>query len=131
MVSKSDKASLKTNKKFISLIFNLFNFYLNNGIFFQLSQEETPSFTNKFLVSIFTLVRYYSVVDEKELFMAYCKAEDKGLHSLLVSEPLFNKKTLNITLTFLLKVSTDPKHNQSVIDFIGMSLLPKLRPVMH
>lgn len=90
--------------------------------------EENSALTSQFLISIFTLVKNYSAIDEKELFLTYCKAEDKGIQNLLISNEVLNKKTLNITLSFLIKVSMDSKHNQSVIDFAGMNLLPKLKP---
>lgn len=57
-------------------------------------------------MSVFSLLKYYSVIDEKEQFNLYCLAEDKGLHNLLVSDKIFEKKTLSIALTLLLKVST-------------------------
>ena len=61
-ISKSDRISLRSNKKFLPIIFNIFTFYLNNGIFFQMV-EENPALTSQFLVSIFTLVKNYSSID--------------------------------------------------------------------
>lgn len=61
-ISKSEKISLRSNKKFLTIIFNIFTFYLNNGVFFQMV-EENPTLTSQFLVSIFTLIKNYSLID--------------------------------------------------------------------
>jgi hypothetical protein len=45
-----------------------------------------------------------STFDEKVQFNLYCLAEEKGLHTLLVSDSLLDKSTLSICLTLILKL---------------------------
>ena len=71
-----------------------------------------------------------SHIDEKEQLALFCKAEDKGLHNLLVSEKILTKKTLNIAINLLLKISNESKHKQSVLDFFGMNLIQKTKPFL-
>lgn len=87
-LSKYENMNLKGNKKFLQIFFSLFYHFLCKGLFFVLAEEEGASFTSSVLISMFTFLKCYNIVDEKELFDMYCKVEDKGLHNLLVSDQI-------------------------------------------
>jgi hypothetical protein len=68
-----------------------------------------------------------STFDEKVQFNLYCLAEEKGLHTLLVSDSLLDKTTLSICLTLLLKLVPEKHYTNAVTDFVGIALIDKLK----
>jgi hypothetical protein len=54
-------------------------------------------------------------------------AEEKGLHTLLVSESILDKTTLSICLTLLLKLVAEKNYTNAVTDFVGITLIDKFK----
>lgn len=65
-ISKSEQSPLMKNYKFLTIIYNLFIYFLNSGLFFQLceeSEEYPAQITQQFFISMLTIVRNYEPID--------------------------------------------------------------------
>jgi len=71
-------------------------------------------------------MKAYSLIDEKYQYSLFCKAEEKGLPNLLISNNLLDKDTLSFCVCILQKLSGDGKYISSICDFTGLTLMDKI-----
>lgn len=100
---------------------------MDNGLIFQIQTEYGPHLTQKLLFTIFTIIKMYSLVDEKQQYELYCRVEEKGIPNLLVSDNIIDKQALSLCLTILQKLAPESKYANTIIDFTGITLVDKFK----
>jgi hypothetical protein len=105
----------------------LISYFFTNGVVFELHASHGPAHTKKLLVSMFSVLKMLSSMDEKLQLTLYSLAEEKGLHNLLLSESILSRTTFSLCLTLLLRLLTETRFITVITDFAGITLIDKAR----